>query len=158
MSSRRICETSSRRFQDVFKMSSRCFAINVFLKTSWRRFGNKSWRCLAKTFSRSLQENVLKMFWQDVFKTSWERLEDVWARRIYWSWPKRLEDVLKTSSEDVWLIRIYLSSSRCLQDVLKTSFEDEVEWRLQDVFIKTNFCWMIQNPLSAWLGIRTQTR
>ena len=103
MSSRRICETSWRRFEDV-------------LKTSWR--------CLEDVFARRLE---------DVLKTSWRRLEDVWTRRIYWSWPRRLKDVLKTSFEDVWLIRIYSSSSgrledvfwrqdeRSLQDVFKTS-------------------------------------
>ena len=88
-------------------------------------------------------QNVLKMLQdvfatrlEDVLKTSWKRLEDVWTRHIYWSWrrPRRLEDVLKTSSEAVWLIRIYSSSSRRLEDVLKTSFEDRDERRLQDVF------------------------
>ena len=54
-----------------------------------------------------------------------------------------LQDVLKTSSEDVWVRRIYSSWSRRLQDVLKTSSEDKDERRLQDVFIKTNVCWEI---------------
>ena len=44
------------------------------------------------------------------------------------------QDVLKTSSEEVWLKRIYLSWSRGLEDVLKTSSEDKDERRLQDVF------------------------
>ena len=57
------------------------------------------------------------MSWRRFCKTSWRRLEDVWPRRIYWSWSRRLEDVLKTSSED------------------------EDQRRLQDVFIKTNVCW-----------------
>ena len=66
------------------------------LKTSWSRRCKTSWRRL---------ENVLKMYnqgeyiclYQDVLKTS---SEDVWLRRIYWSWSRRLENVLKTSSED----------------------------------------------------------
>ena len=59
-----------------------------------------------------------------ILKTSWRRLEDVWPGRIYWSWPGRLEDVLKTSSEEVRLRRAYSSWSRRLEDVLKTSSED----------------------------------
>ena len=69
---------------------------------SSRRICETSWRCF-----------------EDVLKISWKRLEDVIARR--------LEDVLKMSSEDVWLTRIYSSSSRRLEDVLKISFEDEDE-------------------------------
>ena len=94
---------------------------------------------------------------EDVLKTSWRRLEDIWPRQIYWSWPRCLEDVLKTSSEDVWLIRIYSSSSRRLEDVLKTSFEDEDERRRQDVFIKMNICrgknkfyWWTSSVLIKW--------
>ena len=71
---------------------------------------------------------------QDVLETSWRRLEDVWPRRIYWSWPRHLEVVLKTSSEDVRLRRTYSSLSRRLlktkrKDVFKTSsrrlYQDE---------------------------------
>ena len=94
----------ARRFEDVLKMS-------------WRRL-----------------EDVLKMFWRRFCKTSWRRLEDVWPWRIYWSWSKRLEDVLKTSSEDVWLRRIYSSWWRRLENVLEMSSEDEDERRLQNVF------------------------
>ena len=50
------------------------------------------------------------------------------------SW-KRLEDVLKTYSQDKYI--------GLDQDVLKTSSEDEDERRLQDVFIKTNVCWVV---------------
>ena len=128
MSSRRICETSWRRFEDVLKTSWRCLE-DVFarrledvLKTSWRHLGKTSWRRL-----------------EDVLKTSWRRLEDVWTRRIYWSWPRRLEDVLKTSSEDVWLIRIY-SSSSSLEDVFWRRRRKTCSRSVQDVFIKTNVC------------------
>ena len=77
------------------------------------------WRRLEDVL-RTFLQNVLKTSWkdlEDVLKTSWTRLEVVWSRRIYWSWPRRLQDVLKTSSEDVWLRRIYLSWSRRLEDV-----------------------------------------
>ena len=44
------------------------------------------------------------------------------------------KDALKTSSEDVWVRWIYSSGSRRLEDVLKMSSEKEDERRLQDVF------------------------
>ena len=98
------------------------------MKTSWRRFQNilkTSWKCL-----------------EDVLKTSWRRLEDVWARRICWSWWRHLEDVLKTSSEDVWVRRIYSSWSRHLEYVFWRRWPKTSARRLQDVFIKTNVCWV----------------
>ena len=111
-------------FQDVLKMSSK--RLEDVLKMSWRRFCKTSWRRL-----------------EDVLKTSWRRLEDVWPRRIYWSWPRRLEDVLKTYGQDEYI--------GLDQDVLKTSSEDVwlrricSSWsrRLEDVFIKTNVCWVM---------------
>ena len=127
--------------QDVLKMSWRrfCRRLEVVLTMSWRRFCKTSWRRLSKTS------------WQDVLKTSWRHLEDVWPKWIYWSWSRHLEDVLKTSSEGEWLRRIYSSWSRRLQDVFKTSPEDEDERRLQDVFIKTNVCWVVSNALMLFL-------
>ena len=92
MSSRRICETSWRRFEDVLKMSWRRleddFArrLENVLKTSWRRYSKTSWRPL---------ENILKTSWRRMdktnilvlskdklvfMKTSWRRLEDVLRR------------------------------------------------------------------------------
>ena len=50
-------------------------------------------------------------------------------------------DVLKTSSQDLWLRRIYLSWSKRLKDILKKYSEEKDKGRLQDVFIKTNACW-----------------
>ena len=71
---------------------------------------------------------------ENVLKTSSRCLEDVFARR--------LEDVLKTYDQDEYI--------GLDQDVLKTSSEDLcVRWiysswsrRLEDVFIKTNVCWV----------------
>ena len=63
--------------------------------------------------------NVLKMSsrrLQGVFKTSSRRLEDVLKTNIS-SWLRRLRNVLKTSSEDVWLKRIYSPWSRRLEDI-----------------------------------------
>ena len=70
-------------------------------------------------------ENVLKISsrrLEDVLKSSWRRM----AKTNILVWPRRLEDVLKMSSEDVRLKRTYLSWSRCLlktkmKDVFKTS-------------------------------------
>ena len=106
---------------------------NRFWSTCQKHPRKTSWRCL----------DVLKTFLQDVLKTSWRRLEDVdvWPGRIYWSWSRRLQDVLKTFSEDAWVRRIYSPWSRRLEDVLKASSEDEDKRRLQDVFIKTNVSW-----------------
>ena len=82
------------RLENILKRS-----LQDVLKTSWRRLQNvlnKSWRCL-----------------KDVLKTSWRRLEDVWPRRLF----GLHQDVLKTSSEDVWVKRIFSSWSRRLEDV-----------------------------------------
>ena len=76
MSSRRICETFWRRFEDV-------------LKTSWKRVSKAS----LKTYG---QDDYIGLD-QDVLKTS---SENVWLIRIYSSSLRRLEDVLKTSFED----------------------------------------------------------
>ena len=65
------------------------------------------------------------MLWrrlQNVLRTSWRCPEDVFKRR--------LENVLKTSSEDVWLRWTYSYWLRRLEDVLKTLYEGETK----DVF------------------------
>ena len=79
----RLGHTSSRRLQDVFKMSSRHLkdvlpSQNVF-KTS-----SRSTQDVLKTSSRRLQ---------DVFKTSSRHLQDIFRTSS-----KRLQDILKTSS------------------------------------------------------------
>ena len=76
MSSRRICETFWRRFEDV-------------LKTSWKRVSKASLKAYG-------QDDYIGLD-QDVLKTS---SENVWLIRIYSSSLRRLEDVLKTSFED----------------------------------------------------------
>ena len=68
------------------------------------------------------------MFWRRFCKTSWRRMAKT-----------KILVLIKTSSEDVWVRRLYSSWSS--EDVLKTSSEDER--RLQDVFIKTNVCWVL---------------
>ena len=68
VSSRRICETSWRRFEDVLKTSWRCLE-NV-LKTSWRRMEKTnilvltktSWRCLEAVFWRRLINKNIFVF------------------------------------------------------------------------------------------------
>ena len=117
---KRVEDVFARRLEDV-------------LKTSWKRLENvlkTSWRCLEevlKTFWRRLAD-VLKTYWrrldktswrcfENVLKTSWRRIEDVWPRQIYWSWPRRLEDVFwrcKTKANIFVLIKM---SWRRLEDV-----------------------------------------
>ena len=94
MSSRRICETSWRRFEDVLARR-----LEDVLKTSWKRL-----------------EDVLARRLEDVLKTSWKRLEDVLKTYSQDEYIGLDQDVLKTSSEDVWLRRIYSSWSRRLED------------------------------------------
>ena len=134
--------------------------VDNLLAAGFKNILNTSWRRLEIMLPRIVYlENVLKTSLQDVFyipwrclqdswwsleddwKTSWRRLKDVWPRRIYWSWSKHLEGVLKTSSEDVWVRRIYLSWSRRLEDVFWRRRRITSSRRLQDVFIKTNVCW-----------------
>ena len=138
--------------------SQKCF--EYVSKTSWnwvtknRLTRYTSWKSLEDIFARRVEDvlkrflqDFLRTFSQDVLKTSWRRLEvvlktswrhlqDVWPRRIYWSWSRRLEDVFKTSSQDLWVRQILSSWSRRLEDVFKTktSSEDEDESPLQDVF------------------------
>ena len=87
------------------------------MKTSWKGLGKKSWRCLEDFFAGHLE---------DVFKTSWRRLEDVWPRRIYWSWPRRLEDVFWRRKAKANIFVLIKTSWRRLlktktKDVFKTS-------------------------------------
>ena len=114
------------RLENVLKIS-----LQDVLKMSWRHLQNvlkTSWRCLEDVLKTS-RRRLGKTSWgrlEDVLETFWRRLEDVCPRRIYWSWPIRLEDVLKMSSEDVRLRRTYSSWSKRLfktktKDVFKTS-------------------------------------
>ena len=87
-----LCKTSWRRLENVFKAPWRRFR-----KTSWRGCEDllkTPWQDVLKT-STQRPEDVLKMSWRRFCKTSWRHLEDVWPRWIYWSWPRRIEDVLK---------------------------------------------------------------
>ena len=123
MSWKRLKDIFPRRLEHVFKTSWR--RLEDVLKTFLQDVLKPYWRRLCKTPWRSL-ENVLK--------TSWKCLEDVLARR--------LENVLKTSSEDVWLRRIYWSWPRRLEDVFWRRRRKTSSWRLQDGFIETNVCWV----------------
>ena len=112
----RLEEIFARRLEDVFKMSGR--RLEDFLKIFLQDFLKKPWRRIAKT-------NILVLT-----KTS---SEEVRLRRTYSSWSKRLEDVLKASSEN------------------------EDERRLQDVFIKTNVCWDIISKKPGFLSEKLKT-
>ena len=133
---RYLCKTSWWCLEDIFKTSWRSIEDNPqdVLKTVWRR--------LKDVLARRL-EDVLKTFLQDVLKRSWKLLEDVWKTNgqdgyIGIDQPRRLEGVLKASSEDVSLRRTYSSLSRPLEDSFKTSSEDKDERRLQDFFKRSS--------------------
>ena len=119
-----VLRTSSKRLEDVLKMSWRRFSrrLEDVLKTSWRR--------LEDVYARRLE---------DVLKTSWRHLEDVWPRQIHWSWLRRLEDVFWRRKAKAYIFALIKTSWRRLEDILwrRKTFSR----RLQDVFIKTNVCW-----------------
>ena len=101
-----VLKTSSKHLEDVLNMSWRRFSktswrhIEGVLKMSWSRFCKTSWRCI-----------------EDVLKTSWRRLEDIWPRRIYWSWLRRLEDVFWKCMAKTNMFVLIKMSSRRLEDV-----------------------------------------
>ena len=131
--SQRRVNKNSLTWWYVLKTSWRCLE-DVFqdvLKTFWRSLAD-----VLKTSSKRL-EVVLKMSWRRLCKTSWRPLENV----LKMSWRRIVKTnilvLTKTSSEDVSLRRTYSSWSRRLEERRKTSWG-----RLQDVFIKTNVCWV----------------
>ena len=85
-------------------------------------------------------ENVLKISLQDVLKMSWRRLEDIWPRRIYWSWLRGLQDVLKTSSEEEDERRLhqdeYLLRYSSFDNKRKQSHRDVLQKRCSKKFRK----------------------
>ena len=108
----------ARPLEDIFKMS-------------WRHFED-----VLKTPSRRLE---------DVLKTSWRRLEGVLKTswRLAYGQDEYIDldrDVLKMSSEDVWLRRIYSSWSRRLEDVfIKTNVCWEVNLKIGPLLSKISF-------------------
>ena len=107
-----VLKTSSKRFEDVLKMSWRHFSRRLEdVLTFWRRLED-----VLKTYG---QDEYIGLD-QDVLKTS---SEDVRLRRTYSSWSRRLEDVFrrrrrKTSSsrrmfagpfhiEHLWWLLLY---------------------------------------------------
>ena len=122
------------------------------MKTFWRRLLNvikTPSRCLKGIFGRYLKD-ILTTSWkrfQDVLKKLWRRYENVWARGVYSSRSRRLNDILKKSSEDIWRRRIYSSLSRRLEVSFKTSSKDEDETSLKDIFktslLRRMFTWVV---------------
>ena len=119
------------RLENVLKLS-----LQDALKTSWRRL-----QYILKTSSWRL-ENVLKTSWrrlQEVLKTFW--------RRIYCSWPRRLEEVLKTSSEDVRLRRTYSSWSKRLEDFLYKMLQKQL-WNTFSLYVEVEIQQLV-NEISS---------
>ena len=88
------------------------------LKTSLQDVLKMSWRRLEKVLKMSWRrlENILKHL-GDVLKMSWRHLENLWKM----SWRRMTKTnilvLIKTSSEDVWVRRIYSSWSRRLENI-----------------------------------------
>ena len=113
-------KTLSRRLEDVLARR-----LEYVLKTSWRRLKDVFPRCL---------EKVLKTSWrrrEDILKTSWRHLQDVFWRRMI---NKNIFILMRTS----W---------RRLKDVFGRRRRNRFSRRFQDVFIKTNVCWVLPNVL-----------
>ena len=95
-----------------------------------------------------------RRFW-DVFKTShktsWRRLEDVCPRRIYWSWPRRLQDLFWSRKAKANIFVLIKTFWRSLQDVFWRQRWKTTSRRLQDVFIKMNVCWVttVKNRINS---------
>ena len=112
-SCKHVFKTSSRSLEGVF---GRCIA-----STYWRRIKNvcedgKSlrWRRL---------ENVFKTSWRFLENLFVRRLEDVLKTYDQDEYIGIDQDVLKTSSEEVWVRRIYSSWWRRLQKKMKDVFK-----------------------------------
>ena len=77
-----------------------------------------SWRRLQNVLSVIIFRLPRRL--EDVLKTSWRRLEDIWPRRLRWSWSRRLQDVLKMSwrhmAKMIMLVLLKMSWRR-LEDV-----------------------------------------
>ena len=102
------------RLENVLKIS-----LQDLLKMSWRRVCKTSWRRFENFLKTYGQDEYIRLD-QDVLKT-----EDIWVRRLYSPWSRRLEDVF-------WRRRRKISSGS-----------------LQNVFIKTNVCWVYLNFFCA---------
>ena len=85
-----------------------------------------SWRRFCKTSSR-LFKDILARRLEDVLKMSWKCLEDVWPRRVYWSWSRRLEDVFRR--------RMSIANMFVL---IKTSWRRFLKTKTKDVFKKSS--------------------
>ena len=142
--------TLTINFSEVWPRQSLDFGKQFNLMIRFENVFKTSWQDVLKTSSKRL-EDVLKTFLQDVLKmssrrfckmlenvlkTSWKRFEDVWPRRICWSWSRRLEEVR----------RIYSSWSRRLEDVFSRRRWKTSSRRFhQDDYLLGNFLKDVKN-------------
>ena len=119
----------------------------VLMKTSWRRLEDVFRLRLQNTSSRRLdQDEYVRLSLtssENVFKTSSGCLGQGQYIRLDYTFPRRLQDVYKTSCQDVLktfsrcrqdvLQKVFKTSSKRLQEVFKTSSR-RLEKRLQDNF------------------------
>ena len=123
------------------------------LKISLQDVLKMSWRHLEDVFKTSRRpfEDALKRSWrylEEVLKTSWRRLEDIWPSQIYWSWPRRFEDVFWRRKAKANIFVLIKTSWRRLEDVLWRRRRKTSSRCLQDVFNKTNVCWEVTKTYS----------
>ena len=114
--------------QDVLRTSSK--HLEDVLKMCWRRF-SRSLEDVLKKSSKRL-EDIFARRLKDVLKSSWRRLEDAWPRRIYWSWPRRLEDVFwrRKAKANIFVL-IKTSLRRLHQDECLLGFiMSQIFWKL----------------------------
>ena len=120
MSSRCICETSWRRFEDVLKMSWQ-----DVLKMSWRRL-----------------EDVLKTSWRSYGKTSWRRLEDVLKAYGQDKYIGLDQDVLKTSFEDEdeeRLQDVFIKTNVCWAKIYSVNLR--IQWKYGKISFLDSWFW-----------------
>ena len=139
-----VLKTSWRCPEDVLKTSWRC--LEDVLKTFWKRLEdvlNTSLKRLDDVLRRF--EDVLKRFWkslEDFLNMTSKRLEDVLKTwRVYWSWSRRIENVLWRHMNKENIFVLMKTPWRRLEDIFWRRRPKWSSRHLQDIFIKTNVCW-----------------
>ena len=138
--STQICELSicienvlTKRFQDVFKMFSKCFDILIKPFKTFRKCFQNVLKTFCQTFqyvSESSQINVLNMFCQNVLQTKPKCIESV--LNMYCA--HKTQTILKRFDK-TYLIWIFVNSQIRIEKVLTKRFQDAFKtFSKQNVF------------------------
>ena len=95
--------------------------------------------------------NVLKTSLQDALKMSWRRLQNF----LKTSW-RRLENVLKTSWRRMTKTNILVLTKTSSENLRLRLTYSSWSRRLQDVFLKTNVCW-VNTTMHENCSVKTKT-